>query len=82
MKKIVLFAIGLLLTARVAAQIPYYAGTVGDGKLYGYTSVKFRPGANRQETYSTFQYGLGNHLATGIDLYTGPNCAYWGALVR
>lgn len=63
-------------------QIPYYAGTVGDGKLYGYSSVKFRPGRNHQETYTTFQYGLGNHFATGIDLYTGPNCAYWGTLLR
>ncbi len=64
------------------AQIPYYAGTVGDGKLYGYSSVKARPGINKQETYTTFQYGLGDHFATGMDLYTGLNCAYWGALVR
>jgi hypothetical protein len=64
------------------AQIPYYAGTAGDGKLYCYSSVKFRPGQNHQETYTTFQYGLGDHLATGIDLYTGLNCAYWGGLVR
>jgi hypothetical protein len=64
------------------AQIPYYAGTVGDGKLYGYSSVKARPGINHQETYTTFQYGLGDHFATGMDLYTGLNCAYWGVLAR
>ena len=70
MRKVVGVAIGLLLS------------TVGDGKLYGYTSMKARPGINHQETYSTFQYGLGDHWATGVDLYTGPECAYWGALVR
>jgi hypothetical protein len=64
------------------AQIPYYAGTVGDGKMYGYSSLKVRPGINHQETYTTFQYGLGDRLATGIDLYTGPDVAYWGALIR
>lgn len=64
------------------AQIPYFAGTVGDGKLYGYSSLKVRPGINKQETYTTFQYGLGDHFATGIDLYTGPDCAYWGGLLR
>lgn len=83
MKRIVVvFTMALLGSMKALCQIPYYAGTVGDGKLYGYSSVKFRPGQNRQETYTTFQYGLGNHFATGIDLYTGPNCAYWGALAR
>ena len=72
----------LLCAARVAAQIPYFAATVGDRKLYGYSSVKVRPGINHVETYTTFQYGIGNHFATGIDLYTGPGNAYWGALVR
>lgn len=74
--------IAALFPAKALAQIPYFAGTVGDGKLYGYTSVKARPGINHQETYTTFQYGLGNHFATGIDLYTGPDCTYWGTLVR
>ena len=82
MKKKVFIALALFCAPRAIAQIPYFAGTVGDGKLYGYSSVKVRPGVNRQETYTTFQYGVGDHVATGIDLYTGPNCAYWGALVR
>ena len=82
MKKILVLAIGLLLTKNAIAQIPYFAGTVGDGKLYGYSSLKVRPGINRLETYTTFQYGLGKHFATGMDLYTGHKCAYWGALVR
>ncbi len=78
----------MLLTVKVAAQLPYFAGTVGDGKLYGYTSLKFRPGMNRQETYTTFQYGLGNHFAVGTDLYTstpvteGGGGVHWGFLAR
>ena len=79
---VIILCLCLSVSLRAFAQIPYYAGTVGDGKLYGYTSLKARPGINHQETYTTFQYGLGDHFATGIDLYTGPDCAYWGALVR
>jgi len=82
MRKVTIVTLGLLFTARAFAQIPYFAGTVGDGKLYGYSSVKFRPGVNQQETYTTFQYGMGDHFAAGIDLYTGPGCTYWGGLVR
>lgn len=82
MRKAVLVILGLLVFAHALAQIPYYAGTVGQGKLYGYTSLKVRPGKNHQETYTTFQYGLSSRLATGVDLYTGPDCAYWGALIR
>lgn len=82
MKRITAIALGVFCMTRAFAQIPYFAGTVGDGKLYGYSSMKFRPGINHQETYTTFQYGVGDHFATGIDLYTGPGCAYWGGLVR
>ena len=82
MKKVITIVFGLLFTMKAIAQIPYFAGTVGNGKLYGYSSMKFRPGINHQETYTTFQYGLGDQFATGIDLYTGPNCSYWGTLVR
>ena len=81
-RRIALFITGLLVSFYATAQIPYFAGTVGSGKLYGYTSVKARPGVNHQETYTTFQYGLGDHFATGVDLYTGLNCAYWGGLLR
>ena len=80
--RLLTLAVAILGSVSVAAQIPYYAGTVGDGRMYGYSSLKVRPGINKQETYTTFQYGLGDQLATGIDLYTGPGSAYWGALVR
>ncbi len=82
MKKALVIIMGLMMSVEGIAQIPYFAGTVGDKKLYGYTSLKVRPGINHQETYSTFQYGLGDHFATGLDLYSGPGCTYWGALVR
>lgn len=82
MKKIIIALSLLFLSVCVKAQIPYFSGTVGDGKLYGYTSLKFRPGINNQETYTCFQYGLGDYAATGVDLYTGLNSAYAGVLVR
>ena len=78
----ILLCLWLSVSLRAFAQIPYYAGTAGEGRLYGYTSLKVRPGINHQETYTTFQYGLSDHFDTGIDLYTGPGCAYWGVLVR
>ncbi len=82
MKKI-MFSIAIaLFTFEAMAQIPYFSGTVGDGKLYGYTSLKVRPGINAQETYTCFQYGIGNSFAAGTDIYTGVNSAYWGFLVR
>lgn len=84
MKNKVLFLILVLsmISTLVKAQVPYFSGTVGDGKLYGYTSLKFRPGINNQETYTCFQYGLGDYAATGVDVYTGLNSAYAGVLVR
>ena len=68
MKKIFSIIIIVLFAKSAIAQIPYYAGTVGNGKLYGYTSVKVRPGQNQQETYTTFQYGLTSHLDVGISI--------------
>lgn len=84
MKNKVLFLVLVfsMISTLVKAQVPYFSGTVGDGKLYGYTSLKFRPGINNQETYTCFQYGLGDYAATGVDLYTGLNSAYAGVLVR
>lgn len=64
------------------AQVPYFAGTAGDGNLYGYTSVKFRPNTNAIESYTTFQYGITDYFATGLDLYTNNEQVYWGFLVR
>ena len=71
MKKIIAFLFVLCcLTDELHSQVPYFADTPGDNTLYGYVSMKFRPGINAQETYTTFQYGLGNHLAIGTDIST------------
>lgn len=83
MKKIIqtlLLFFTLAISAK--AQIPYFAPTVGNNKLYGYTSIKFRPGLNAQESYTTFQYGLGDNFATGMDLYTSGKSVYTGYLIR
>ena len=82
MKKLIFTLVIALTAVEAFAQVPYFAGTVGDGKLYGYTSLKVRPGINGQETYSCFQYGIGDHIAAGTDIYTGVNSAYWGFLAR
>ena len=68
MGKYIIAILSLLVAVPAIAQIPYYAGTAGEGKMYGYSSLKVRPGINSQETYTTFQYGINNHLDTGIDL--------------
>lgn len=83
MKRIVLLIIvtfGVIINT--FAQVPYFAKTVGADKLYGYTSLKVRPGINAQETYTTFQYGLGNYIAAGLDLYTNNSSNYTGYLFR
>ena len=56
--------------------------SVGDGNLYGYTSLKFHPDINNQETHTTFQPGITDYVATGVDIYTGLNSAYVGVLER
>ncbi len=82
MKYLSCVIVTLIVALSATAQIPYFAPTVGDCNLYGYTSLKFRPGINSQETYSTFQFGIGDNSATGIDLYTNGHSVYGGFLAR
>lgn len=82
MKKVVLSILFNFVSVALFAQIPYFSGTVGKNKLYAYTSLKFRPGKNSQETYTTFQYGTSTHTAAGLDLYTSNGSSYIGALFR
>lgn len=82
MRKIVVSLVLMFFCCATYAQVPYFAGTVGNNKLYGYTSLKFRPGINAQETYTTFQYGIGNYTASGLDLYTSGGSSYIGYLFR
>lgn len=82
MKRILIIIASVIVTVAVKAQVPYFAGTAGDKNLYGYTSVKFRPGINSQETYTTFQYGITDYAAVGTDIYSYNNSVYWGFLAR
>ena len=82
MRKVTLLLMIAMFAITAKAQVPYFSGTVGNGKLYGYTSLKVRPGINAQETYTTFQYGIGDYTAAGLDLYTGNGCSYAGYLFR
>ena len=83
MRKGILLVIVIMMTTLVVkAQVPYFARSPKSGKLYGYTSVKFRPGINSIETYNTFQYGATDYVAGGIDFYTGPDSAYMGFMIR
>lgn len=82
MKTKLLLILLILTSFGIKAQIPYFAPTVGDNKLYGYTSLKLRPGINAQETYTTFQYGIGKYFAAGLDIATCVGSTHGGALVR
>ena len=48
MKRVLAVVVWLWCAVHALAQIPYFVGMVGDGKLYGYSSVKSRPGINHQ----------------------------------
>lgn len=82
MKKIVLFLLlSLCSNIVVFAQVPYYGATVGEHRLFGYHSLKFRPGINNQRTYTTFQYGISDWLSIGTDMASGNderNIGYYG----
>ncbi|MBQ5997396.1 MAG: hypothetical protein IJL64_05965 [Bacteroidales bacterium] len=82
MKRLLLILCAACLSLSLSAQVPYFSGTVGKSKLYGYTSFKFRPGINAQQTYTTFQYGIGEQTAVGLDVTTGGDQAFEGILFR
>ncbi len=63
----------LCCVATSFAQVPYYGATVGEHRLFGYHSFKFRPGVNNQRTYTTLQYGINDWFSIGTDLTTGPS---------
>ena len=79
MKRFLLLFLLAFAMWELQAQIPYFASTAGDGKLYGYTSLKLRPGINTQETYTTFQrhwkfrsFGYGYLYRSRFKLYGIP----------
>lgn len=82
MKKIIYCFLLLLLCLSIKAQVPYYGATVGKNHLFGYHSLKVRPGENNQRTYTTLQYGINDWFSIGTDLSTGPDEKYSGYYVR
>lgn len=82
MKKIFLLILALAANSIAFAQVPNFAGTAGKDNIYGYFSFKARPGINKQETYSTIQYGATNWMALGADYYTGIGQRYLGITAR
>lgn len=82
MKRLLLFVCTVFGVISIQAQIPNFGTTVGNQKLYGYTSMKCRPNSNVWETYSTLQYGITDYVQIGADLYTGLNSGYVGYVIR
>ena len=79
--KPILAALMLLGCGALHAQVPFYAAAPGDGVLFGYHSLKFRPANGYNESFTTFQYGIGK-TAVGLELYTCPTGVYSGYTFR
>lgn len=82
MRKILLTLMLLCIAIFAKAQVPNFGTTVGDQKLYGYSSLKYRANKDTWETYSTLQYGVTNYLQFGADLYTSTHNNYIGYVIR
>lgn len=83
MKRIIALLLCSYIMCNAAfSQVPFFAGTAGNGNLYGYTSLKICTGHNSQETYSCLQYGIGDQIAVGADISANGDKAYWGTIVR
>lgn len=82
MRKIYIIMSLLMAVVTAKAQVPNFAGTAGKGHLYGYFSVKARPGINAQETYSALEYGFTDWFASGADYYSGGGTSYLGYVAR
>lgn len=82
MKKILLVVVLVIIAITTKAQIPNFGTTVGDQKLYGYSSMKYRANTNTWETYSTLQYGISNYAQVGADFYNSGDKSFIGYIVR
>lgn len=78
----ILFYSLLLTCATVSWQVPNFGTTVGEQKLYGYSSMKYRAKADTWETYSALLYDIGNHFQTDVGLYANGAANYIGYFVR
>lgn len=82
MKKIFSLLLLSFVTITLTAQVPYFGATVGEGKVFGYSSLKFRPGLNAQETYTTLQFGITDYLSLGTDIYANNGTIDHGLYAR
>ena len=82
MKKVLLFFLLSIISITSFAQVPYWGATVGEGKIYGYTSVKFRPGINAMQNYTTLQFGITDWFSLGTDLSVGKDYSDHGLYAR
>ena len=82
MKKVLLFFLLSIFSITSFAQVPYWGATVGEGKIYGYTSVKFRPGVNAMQNYTTLQFGITDWFSLGTDLSVGKDYSDHGLYAR
>lgn len=64
------------------AQVPYFGATVGEGNVFGYTSVKVRPGQNAMEDYTTLQFGVTDWFSIGTDIYASKETVDHGLYAR
>lgn len=82
MKKYLLFTICIINIVGIKAQVPYFGATVGEGKVFGYTSLKFRPGINSMESYTTMQFGVNNYFSLGTDISANSSTTNNGFYAR
>ena len=81
-KRILFIILDLLCLSSLYAQVPYFGATVGKGKVFGYTSVKFRPTINALESYTTMQFGVLDWFSVGTDIYVSKEEINHGLYVR
>lgn len=82
MKRLLALFSFVIVAYTATAQVPNFGGSVGDQKLYGYSSMKYRANVSSWETYSTLQYGITDYFQIGADLYTGTLSSYVGYVLR
>ena len=82
MKKIIISLFFVLFSICGFSQVPYWGATVGKEKVYGYTSVKCRPGINALQNYTTLQFGITDWFSVGTDLYADKETVDHGLYVR
>lgn len=64
------------------AQVPNFATTVGDGKLYGYSALNTLVGSDVYNAYTTFQYGVGSDFAFGVSYSSSEMVRDFGVTAR